>query len=74
MFWCKIQEVCDKVVDRCPFVFDSIPDQYKTQEMFDKIVSEDPFKSKYCHDRYKIQEMCNKAVDGLLPALKFVPD
>ena len=42
--------------------------------MFDKIVSEDPFKSKYCHDRYKIQEMCNKAVDGLLPALKFVPD
>ena len=27
------QEMCDKVVDRCFFVFDSIPDQYKSQEM-----------------------------------------
>ena len=33
--------MCDKAIDRCPFVFDSVPDQYKTQEMWDKIVSED---------------------------------
>ena len=24
----KSQEMCDKTVDTCPFVFDSIPDQY----------------------------------------------
>ena len=37
------QEICNKAVNRCFFVFDSIPDQYKTQEMCDKVVSEDPF-------------------------------
>ena len=33
--------MCDKAIDRCPFVFDSVPDQYKTHKMWDKIVSED---------------------------------
>ena len=62
--------MCDKAVDQCLFVFDSVFDQYKTQEMCDKIVSEDPFKLEYCHDRYKSQENCNKAADDFLPALK----
>ena len=31
----KTQEMCHEAVDTCPFVFDSIPDQYKTQEMRD---------------------------------------
>ena len=44
----------DKAVDRCPFLFDSVPDQYKTQETCDKVVCEDPFELKHCHDRYKI--------------------
>ena len=66
--------MCDKAVDKCPFVFHSVPDQYKTHEICDKIVSDDPFKLKYCHDRYKTQEMCNKAIDDILPSLKFVPD
>ena len=35
---------CDKAVDKCPFVFDSVPNQYKTQEMCDRIDSYDPFK------------------------------
>ena len=66
--------MCDKAVDKCPFVFDSVPDQYKTQEMCDKLVSEDPVKLEYSHNRYKTQEMCNKAVDNFLSALKFVTD
>ena len=65
--------MCDKAVDKCPFVFDSVPNQYKTQEMCNKNLSEDPLKLKYCHDRYKTQEVCNKAVDDFLPTLKFVP-
>ena len=62
------------VVDKCPFMFDFVPDHYKTQDMCDKFVSEKPFKLEYCHDRYKTQELCNKTIDDFLPALKFVPD
>ena len=40
--------MCDKAVDRCFFVFDSIPDQYKTQEMCGRVVYEDPFLTVYC--------------------------
>ena len=32
------QAMCDKAVNRCIFVFDSIPDQYKTQEMCNEAV------------------------------------
>ena len=35
------QEMCNKAVNRCFFVFDSIPDQDKIQEVCDRIVSED---------------------------------
>ena len=56
------------------FVFDSIPDQYKTQEMCDRVVSEDPFLIVYCPDKYKTQRMCDEAVDDSLVALKLVPD
>ena len=48
--------MCDKAIDKCTFVFDSVLDQYKTKEMCDKIVSEDPFKLKYCHYRCKTQK------------------
>ena len=34
--------MCDKAVDKCSFVFDSVPDQCKTREMGDKIVSDEP--------------------------------
>ena len=52
--------MCDKAVDKCSFVFDSVFHQNKTQEICDKIVSEDPLRLKYCHDRYKTKEMCDK--------------
>ena len=41
--------MCDKAVDKCHFVFDSLPDQHKTKEMWHKLVSEDYFKFQYCH-------------------------
>ena len=56
------------------FVFDSIPDQYKTEEMFDRIVFEDPFLIAYCPDKYITQKMCDEAVDDSLAALKLIPD
>ena len=70
---CMINPVIKQAIDRCPFVFDSVLNQYKTQEMCDKIISEDPYKIQFCHNRYRSQEICNKVVH-FLPALKFVPD
>ena len=31
--------MCNKSINRCFFVFDSVPDQYKSQEMCDRFVS-----------------------------------
>ena len=56
------------------FVFDSVPDQYKTQEMRDKVVFKEPSVLKYCIDNYKIQEMCYKAVGAFLTTVNFVSD
>ena len=36
-------DMCDKAVDTCLFVFDSVPDRYKTQKMCVKVVSQEPF-------------------------------
>ena len=70
----KTSEMCDKVIDRCFLVFDSILDQCKTQVIRDRVVSEDPFLIVYCRDRYKTQRMCDEAVDDSLASLKFLPD
>ena len=48
--------MCNNAADECPFVFDSVPDQYKTHEMCDKVVSDGSFKFKYCHDWCKTQD------------------
>ena len=32
-------KTCDKAVNRYQFVFESIPDEYKTQHMCDNVVS-----------------------------------
>ena len=55
------------------FVFDSIPDRYKTQEMCDRVVSEDPYLIVYCPDKHITQRMCDEAVDDSLAALKLIP-
>ena len=70
----KTQEICDKAVDKCYFVFNFVSDQFKTEKMCNEVVSNDLFKLKYCHDRHKIQNTCDKAVDDCLASLKFVPD
>ena len=35
--------MCDKAIHTCPFVSDSVPDQYMTLEMCDKVVCKEPF-------------------------------
>ena len=40
-----------KAVHRCFFVFDSIPDQYKTREICDLAVSLFPFLTVYCPNK-----------------------
>ena len=70
----KTQEMCDEVVNRCFFEFDSIPDRYKTQEMCDRVGSVDPFFDSNCPDIYKTQRMYDEVVDNYLATLKFIPD
>ena len=47
----KTQEMRDKAVDNCPFVFDSIPNWLKTQKICDKGFSEDLFMQRHCLDK-----------------------
>ena len=46
----SIKKTCDKAIDTCPFVVDSVHDQYVTQEMRDKVVSKELIIPKYCPD------------------------
>ena len=56
------------------FVFDAVPDQYKTQEICDIVVSLYPFLIVKCPDKYKTQKMCDEDVDDCLAELKFILD
>ena len=56
------------------FLFDFIPDQYRTQEKCGIVVSEDPSLIVYCLDKYKTQRTCDEAVNDSLSALKHVSD
>ena len=58
--------ILKKCVHRCFFVFDSIPDQYKTQEIRDIIVSLHPFLIVHCVDQNKIQILCYEDVISVL--------
>ena len=69
----KIQEMYNKAVNRCFFVFNSISYQYKTQEMCDSVLSEDPFLIVYFLDKYITQKMCDDAVGDSLATLKLIP-
>ena len=56
------------------FVFDSIPDRYKTREMRDRVVYEDPNFIAYFPDKYITTKMCDEAVDDSIATLKLIPD
>ena len=66
--------MCDKAVNRCFLVSDSIPNQYKTHEMCDRVVSEDAFLIVYWLDKNKTQRLYDEPVDDCLAALEFIPD
>ena len=56
----KTPETCDRAIDRCFLVFDSILDQYKPQVICDRVVSEDPFLIVYCPIDTKLKECVMK--------------
>ena len=66
--------MCDKAVNRCFFVFDSIPNKYKIQDMCNSIICQDSLSIRYVPDQYKTQQTCDKAVDDCLAALKLAPN
>ena len=64
-----IQEMCNKAVNRCFIVSDSIPDQYdlyKTQEMCDRVVSENSLAaSKLIPDWFAASKMIKNLISAL---------
>ena len=55
------------------FVFESIPNQYKTQELCDRVVSEQPFLIVYCPNYNITQKLCDEAVDDPLATFHLLP-
>ena len=68
------REMCDNAVNGWFFVFNSIPNWYKTLEMRNRALFEDPFLIVYCLNKYIIQRLCDKAADDSLEALKVIPN
>ena len=66
--------MCNKAVNKCLFVFDSIRDQYKTQEMCDTVASHDSTLIVYCPDKYITQKMYDEAVDEDPFLIIYCPD
>ena len=50
--------MCYKVVHRCIFVFDSIPEGINTQKICDIVISLYLLLIVHCPDKYKTQKMC----------------
>ena len=66
--------MCDKAVNICPFVSDSVPNRYMMQMLSNKIFSLDFFMLKYCPDKYNIQKNVLQVRWFLTAISKFVPD
>ena len=56
------------------FLFDSIPDHYKTQEICDIVVSLYLFLIVYCPDKSINQKVCDESIDNFLAPLKLISD
>ena len=67
-------QMCDKAINKCYFVFDSIYDWYKTQETVTDVFLKIFFLIVYYPDKYKTQIMCDKAVDDSPVTFKLIPD
>ena len=65
--------MCNKSINRCFFVFDSVPDQYKSQEMRDRVVSkcDEAVDDNYLATLKLILEwfVTSKTIKGLFTAL-----
>ena len=58
------QKMCDKAVNICPFVFNSVPDQFVTQKMCDKAVDFYLITLKFVPDWFVTNKMLEKLVNS----------
>ena len=56
--------MCDKAVNICPFVFNSVPDQFVTQKMCDKAVDFYLITLKFVPDWFVTNKMLEKLVNS----------
>ena len=64
--------MCEKAVNICLFVFDSVPDPYNLHDMCNRAIYKHFLMLKYSLDKYKTQEMCAEAVNHCQSAIKRV--
>ena len=66
--------MCVKAVNTYSFVFDPVPDQYKSQEMWNKAADDNANALEFVPDQYKTQEMCDRVVSEDSFSIRYVPD
>ena len=66
--------MCNKAVQRAPWVLVWVPPWLVTQEMCNEAVQSDPWMLEYVPDQYKTHEMCNEALQSDPEVLEYVPD
>ena len=56
------------------YLFQYVPDQYKTQQMCDKAILENDGTLTFVPNCSKNEQLCHKAVDNYPHALEFTPE
>ena len=68
----KMQEMCERAVEKSPWQQKDIPYHFRTEKMCGRVVEENPWYLGHVPDQYNAEEMCNKAVVCITP-LGLVP-
>ena len=60
------QKICEKIVEKAPWMLEYVPEQFKTQEMCDKALEETPYYMLgHVPDQFKTQEMCDEVIRSI---------
>ena len=70
----KTREMCNKALEKVPWLLHYGPVRLRTQEMCEKDVEKDPYQLGDFSDCFKTKRMCEKAVEYEPEALGHVPD
>ena len=70
----KTREMCNKALEKVPWLLHYGPVRLRTQEMCEKDVEKDPYQLGDFSDCFKTKRLCEKAVEDKPGALEYVSD